>query len=257
MRPAPELLAHELRQLREDAGAPSYDTIEAWGLQQKPAVNLSKGKLSAWFSGSSVPAHGRPFDTLVELLEGRALRRSGTPKRGVPVWREMRKAADQERRRATSDNLASKGDTPSARDGDEGPPSAARDAGNARHGLLQRLPPPAFTLRRAATWTAQRLGVHAAVSGRPAHLEDDPFVLPTYVMREHDTRVRGYLTEAVDGGESVLVVVRGESCTGKTRTMFEAVQATVPDFDLFFPLARIPSGRRWRREYSARVLCCG
>ncbi|MEV7518896.1 hypothetical protein AB0O03_28570 [Streptomyces diastaticus] len=86
-----------------------------------------------------------------------------------------------------------------------------------------------------STWTAQRLGVHAGVSGRPAHLEDGDFVLPTYVVREHDTRVRRYLTEAVDRGQSLLVVVRGESCTGKTRTMFEAVQATVPDFDLFFP----------------------
>ncbi|MEU6655675.1 hypothetical protein ABZ904_41475 [Streptomyces sp. NPDC046900] len=101
-RPAAERLARALRELKEKAGRPSYAVIAAWGRQQVPAVNLTKGKLSAWFKGMSVPADGRPFELLVELLEARAQQRSGTPRRGLPQWQAMRKAAAIEQRRAGS-----------------------------------------------------------------------------------------------------------------------------------------------------------
>lgn len=97
--PATEHLAYEMGRLRADAGNPSYAVIEGWGRRQSPEVNLGKSKLSPWFSGKSVPADGRPFTILIELLEDRASRKSGTPKRGVQVWRAMRSDADQERRR--------------------------------------------------------------------------------------------------------------------------------------------------------------
>ncbi|WNO76947.1 hypothetical protein [Streptomyces sp. AM8-1-1] len=99
-RPAAEQLARALKELKEKAGRPSYAAIAAWGQQQTPAVNLAKGKLSAWFNGRSVPTSGRPFTVLVELLEARAQQKSGTPKRGVPQWQAMRTAAVYEQRRA-------------------------------------------------------------------------------------------------------------------------------------------------------------
>lgn len=100
--PACERLAHELRELRMKAGSPSYAMIKALGEQQEHKVALRKSKLSSWFSGTNVPADGRPFTTLIALLEAKALQKSGTPKQGVDAWQVMRKAAEQEKRRADS-----------------------------------------------------------------------------------------------------------------------------------------------------------
>ncbi|MGW4438006.1 hypothetical protein ACWELO_19965 [Streptomyces sp. NPDC004596] len=96
--PGAAQLARALRELKEKAGRPSYAAIAAWGQQQTPAVNLSKSKLSAWFNGISVPTSDRPFTVLVELLEARAQQKSGSPKRGLPQWKAMQKAAENERR---------------------------------------------------------------------------------------------------------------------------------------------------------------
>ncbi|MFE4019712.1 NB-ARC domain-containing protein [Streptomyces sp. NPDC059101] len=98
-RSAAERLAAELRQLRTNAGAPTFAQIAGWGAQQRPPVTLGKSKLSQWFSGKGVPEDGRPFAVLVELLEARAQQRSGTSRRGLAAWRARRNAADQERRR--------------------------------------------------------------------------------------------------------------------------------------------------------------
>ncbi|MFG2481125.1 hypothetical protein [Streptomyces fagopyri] len=63
------------------------------------------------------------------------------------------------------------------------------------------------------------------------------FVLPTYVLRAHDRLLRARLAAAIDDAAApTLLVIRGGSCTGKTRTAFEAVRATVPDdFQLLAP----------------------
>ncbi|MDJ1130809.1 hypothetical protein [Streptomyces iconiensis] len=107
--PAPERLAHDLRELRKNAGNPSYTVIAVWGGQQEPPVRLGKSKLSLWFSGKSVPTDdrldGRPFTTLVDLLEANPLQKSGTPKQGATAWQERRRAAErvkQGKRRADS-----------------------------------------------------------------------------------------------------------------------------------------------------------
>lgn len=110
-RPARKRLAHELRELRKNADSPSYAVIGTWGGQQDPPVNLNKGKLSSWFGGTNVPDGGRPFTTLIDLLEAKALRKSSTPKRGVDAWQGLRKAAEQEKRCADS----SGDDRPTAR----------------------------------------------------------------------------------------------------------------------------------------------
>ncbi|MDJ1130811.1 tetratricopeptide repeat protein [Streptomyces iconiensis] len=98
---AAERLAMELRQLRTNAGSPTYAQITQWGSRQRPPVSLGKGKLSLWFSGKSVPEDDLPFAVLVKLLEARAQQRSGTPQRGLTAWQTRRTAADLERRRET------------------------------------------------------------------------------------------------------------------------------------------------------------
>ncbi|GAA2154235.1 hypothetical protein GCM10009760_52960 [Kitasatospora kazusensis] len=60
-------------------------------------------------------------------------------------------------------------------------------------------------------------------------------MLPDYIERDHDRQLRAHLVTAACGGQTALVVVRGESCTGKTRTAFEAVRACLPDWQLVFP----------------------
>ncbi len=97
---------------------------------------------------------------------------------------------------------------------------------------LRALPDPP---RRLGLWTAAGLRVHPSISGdRPAEdaLPDTArpevplpgFVLPAYVPRPHDDRLREALTAAAAAGEPALVVVRGGSCTGKTRAAYEAVR---------------------------------
>ncbi|MGW7647125.1 tetratricopeptide repeat protein, partial [Streptomyces bobili] len=87
-------------------------------------------------------------------------------------------------------------------------------------------------------WTAKRLGVHPAISGNPARQALTDFVLPAYVSRQHDEELRAHLAaSSAAHAQPTLVLVRGQSCTGKTRTAYEAVREAVPgDFRLLFPI---------------------
>ncbi|WP_406183019.1 tetratricopeptide repeat protein [Streptomyces canus] len=105
------------------------------------------------------------------------------------------------------------------------PGSARPDEGALTH--------PARPIR---DWTARRLGVHPAILGRPMQQLDIEFILPTYVPRPHDHQLRELLATAVTGAEPLMVLVRGESCTGKTRSAYEAIRYVAPaDWQLFFP----------------------
>ncbi|MER6093369.1 hypothetical protein [Streptomyces bluensis] len=89
---------------------------------------------------------------------------------------------------------------------------------------------PAFVARpRPVTdWQPDRLGVHRAVQ------EHDGLMLPPYVERDHDDELRSHLRTLAGKGAG-MVVVRGDSCTGKTRSAWEAVTACVPDWHLLYP----------------------
>lgn len=87
-------------------------------------------------------------------------------------------------------------------------------------------------LRPVRSWTARKLGVHPAIGRGLVPSSDDDFVLPTFVPRPHDERLRSLITTAADRGESALVLVRGDSCTGKTRSAVEAAHSAVPDWTL-------------------------
>lgn len=89
--------------------------------------------------------------------------------------------------------------------------------------------------RPVASWTAQQLGVHPAVQGTPRPTDDGTFVLPDYIERDHDRQLRGHLVTTARTGQTTLVLVRGESCTGKTRAAFEAIRACLKDWQLVFP----------------------
>ncbi|WP_203863592.1 tetratricopeptide repeat protein, partial [Planobispora rosea] len=87
--------------------------------------------------------------------------------------------------------------------------------------------------RPVSAWSAKQLGVHGAIAGTSSRRGD--FIVPTYIPREHDQRLRNHLSAAVGRRETTLVLVRGTSCSGKTRTAFEAVRAVVPGWSLVSP----------------------
>ncbi|MFG3285281.1 hypothetical protein [Streptomyces sp. NPDC048111] len=91
------------------------------------------------------------------------------------------------------------------------------------------------TSKATADWSAQLLGVHPAAPSPGQRLPAPGFVLPAYVPRPHDTEIRRRLQRIADGSQFEFLVVRGSSCTGKTRTAYEAVRAVVPHWRLIHP----------------------
>ena len=101
--------------------------------------------------------------------------------------------------------------------------------GDARDEDMTRL-----RFRPVEVWLPEQLGVHPAISGEGSG-STTKFVLPTYIPREHDDAVASTLTEFAATGNSGMVLVRGSSCSGKTRTAFEATQHSIPKWNLFAP----------------------
>jgi hypothetical protein len=75
---------------------------------------------------------------------------------------------------------------------------------------------------------ARLLGVHSAIEVEGAAGE-----LPEYVLRDIDQKLRDAIKVAAEHGGLVLLV--GGSSVGKTRTLFEAVRAVVPEWWLLRP----------------------
>ncbi|MEU2337157.1 alpha/beta fold hydrolase [Streptomyces sp. NPDC013172] len=93
--------------------------------------------------------------------------------------------------------------------------------------------PPAG--RPVSAYTPKALEVHGAPlpGGWAEQSADGP---PTpYLRRAHDTRLRAALDVALRGGTPRLLVLTGESATGKTRALYEALCALAPDRPLLTP----------------------
>ncbi|MFJ9782628.1 tetratricopeptide repeat protein [Amycolatopsis sp. NPDC101161] len=114
-----------------------------------------------------------------------------------------------------------------------------------------RRPPGAMRVREARP---RVLGVHAAIQTTqpPEDTQSGPLgesELPPYVQRDFDADLRTKLTLAGQRGGFVLLV--GDSSAGKTRALFEAVKAVLPDWWLLHPrdttvlrkFAEHPTGR--------------
>jgi|GEM_PF-3274887 len=79
-------------------------------------------------------------------------------------------------------------------------------------------------------WDPAALGVHASIT------VCDEATLTPYIARTHDLRLREVLAsfdQAIWGRR--MVVVEGNSCTGKTRSLYEAVLKVLPDWQLVAP----------------------
>ncbi|MFI6347059.1 tetratricopeptide repeat protein [Streptomyces sp. NPDC050560] len=80
------------------------------------------------------------------------------------------------------------------------------------------------------------LEVHQSIT--VAENEHTP-TLPTYVVRDHDWHVRKKVDRAVSE-QSVIVTLVGESSTGKTRALWEAIQQLPPKWRLWQALDSAP-----------------
>jgi transcriptional regulator with XRE-family HTH domain len=66
-------------------------------------------------------------------------------------------------------------------------------------------------------------------------LADGPEPLTPYLKRDHDTELHAALRRAAAGEPSMFAVLAGDSCTGKTRALYEALLEAVPDWPLLRP----------------------
>jgi hypothetical protein len=81
--------------------------------------------------------------------------------------------------------------------------------------------------RLVPDWTPNKLGVHATI------VVDGVTGLTPYVLRDHDAKLREVLAQMRQpAARARLVTVVGTSCSGKTRTLYEAVNQVFPDWTL-------------------------
>jgi TPR repeat protein len=198
----------------------------------KPAV--SRDTVGAWLRGDRFPQQLEPLRAIVGQIRAEAARQGilqipvadGADETVADLLAEERwqRAWNAEQQHRTQTNRE-------AVERQKAQIALEQGERQARQAALVDRPRP------IRSWTAQRLGVHPAIPGHQASLGNAGFVVPSYVPRTHDAELRAHLaTAAADRAAPLLVVVSGESCTGKTRTAFEALRAAVPDdFELVFP----------------------
>ena len=97
-------------------------------------------------------------------------------------------------------------------------------------------------------------GIHPAISvanGKPGTRNSE---LPAYVERDIDAELRAALTDMATVGGFLLLV--GRSATGKSRTAYEALQATLPDWKLLIPAdaAEIDTWLSYRNKLDQTVI---
>jgi transcriptional regulator with XRE-family HTH domain len=94
------------------------------------------------------------------------------------------------------------------------------------------------TVWTMAQFTASQAGVHTAIGRHRTyplgHLDRDQ-TPPGYVPRAHDDALRRDIAAATTRQLHALIVMRGTSSTGKTRSLFEAVHALCPDWTVIRP----------------------
>ena len=88
--------------------------------------------------------------------------------------------------------------------------------------------------RPAGQWEPSELGVHRVTGGG---LQGS---MPPYIRRPHDEVLRVVLDPAEPA--SRLVVLRGDSCTGRSRAVYEAIADRLPDWPVCYPVTTAELG---------------
>ncbi|MEU3992590.1 hypothetical protein AB0F24_30255 [Streptomyces platensis] len=186
--------------------------------------------VSEWLRGSRFPQHVEALTAAVASMQSTALRA------GIEVPEEDRSLLDPAAWRDRHQEVAQH----RAQVVSVGVRRERAAAAVASHDAAARIAALSDAPRALRKWRPQQLGVHPAIPGPTAipgslSAPADVFVLPPYVEREHDQELRACLDRTASGQDAAFVVVRGESCTGKTRTAYEAVRACLSGWHLAFP----------------------
>ncbi|GAA0918103.1 tetratricopeptide repeat protein [Virgisporangium aurantiacum] len=189
---AAERLLTELAELRHAAGEPSYTTLVRQAAAQQPPLAITAQRLSDWFGRKAVPAHPAVVRFLVEYLQPRAVRTDRYQSRPVAWWLDLHQEAVRQRQ-AGANERRHPADAPSHRLGRP----------------IDQCDPLA-------------LEVHPAIQVPGTGTVPD--LLPGYLPRSHDARLREVVDHMLDGGLSRLVTLVGGSSTGKTRACWELVR---------------------------------
>ncbi|MET7520477.1 hypothetical protein ABZS88_45575 [Streptomyces sp. NPDC005480] len=202
-------------------------------LSKVPQPRVSRDTVGAWLRGQRFPQQPEPLLDVLQEIRAEAARQGAlnSPADGFSGesvaellaedrWRASWQA-EQRRRTQSNQERAERQQAHRALEDEER---------RARQAALVDRPRP------IRSWTAKRLRVHPAIPGHPAITDDTDFVLPDYVSRPHDDRLHARLAAALAENASLLMTVRGESCTGKTRAAVEALRAVPDDFQLLFPM---------------------
>jgi tetratricopeptide (TPR) repeat protein len=172
---------------------------------------VSRSTLYAWRKGEHLPEDIGPLVAVVELCLTFAAQRgadlSAVPS-GVEGWLRLLAEAKQVR------------DSRSGYSSSSGRSSRTVEVGSAGAGRL------------ISQWDPVVLGVHKAIGGGP---------LPPYVRRTHDQLLYVVLDPAPAGNR--LVVLRGDSSTGKSRAAYQAVMARLSNWSVFFPRTTVALSR--------------
>ncbi|MET8790489.1 hypothetical protein [Streptomyces pseudogriseolus] len=210
---AVRVFAAMLKALYERAGAPTLSALVRQGRLQQPPVVLNTSSLSDWLAGRSVPSQQLVVQFLVVGL-ARQARQAG--RAGAPAgWTRLWEAAVEERRQR-------RGGRPGRR---------VADAPEEQVPVRGRFVAELRDEEAFGEWEVHRpVDVTAAVPG----------VLPLYVRRAHDEVLRSVVGQA-GGGASRMVVLVGESSSGKTRACWEAVAELPAGWRLWHPLDPSPA----------------
>ncbi|HET9118611.1 MAG TPA: hypothetical protein VFN75_11160, partial [Pseudonocardiaceae bacterium] len=197
-----EKFRRELSGLYEAANLP-LDRLIANAAKLDPLTKLNTSSLSDWKNGKSVPSvrdarYRRDFALLIKVLNAHA--RDGYVMYELDWWEKLRAAAYQERN-----------STRGARAMRE--PGRTGESGGA-------LAATAALGRPIGEWNPLDLEVKPAAVG-PGR--DPDRMLPRYVRRAFDKEL-AEVVERAAAGASEMVVLVGNSSTGKTRACWEAVQ---------------------------------
>ncbi|WP_027343939.1 hypothetical protein [Hamadaea tsunoensis] len=194
----------ELVRLYDAAGHPSQAELIRQAAKQPRPLRLKPQSVSDWLGGRAIPDDDNVVRFLVAYLQAIAKRQSGYQPPRFQDWRSLAEASRTAKR--------------------SGAPARGRT--------------PTRLLTTVSTWPLVRelgpleMGVHPAAylpsSTSPLALwleaRSQARTVPAYVPRDHDRELAEALDAVRRRGSGVVLVV-GRSCTGKSRSAWQAVSA--------------------------------
>ncbi|MFJ8138785.1 tetratricopeptide repeat protein [Streptomyces sp. NPDC096013] len=185
-------------------------------------VGIAPTTVGDWFRGSRFPQRIDGILIIVSALRQQAISR-GLSADAIgdlldeDKWRDLHRSEATRRARTVATGTARS--------------QALRLLSEGDAERIAKLPDPPRPFLR---WTPKSLGIHPAV--KDAHDETiEDFVLPSYVPRAHDAELLRELLSIKSKETASLLIVRGGSCSGKTRTAYEALKSAMPEWNLIYP----------------------